>query len=211
MKKGALLYMAWSLACTLGALAVVTLYLIIPSMVVLSPVLRGNWSQLLGALGLLGLVEIAVLTVLIKTTPSYQDQPVQLERREAVRVPTDLDVEVGNAYAGGGDGESPMHGRTLNISHSGMAVLIRPDRSVAYPDHVTLRVHLPEGSVSAEARLLESEDVLVDDRRHHRLRLHLLTMDHDDRQRYLRHLTKIGVVDVATTQEANRSTFTTTR
>lgn len=205
MKKVTLLYIAWSLACTLGALAVVALYLIIPSMVALSPLLRDNWSQLLGALGLLGLVEIAVLTVLTKTTPPYRDQTVQIERRRAVRIPTSLDVEIGTAHAGVGAGKPQMRGRTLNVSRSGMAVLIKPDRSVVYPDHVTLRAHLPDQSVSAKAQLLESEVVLVDDRLHHRLRLHLLVMDYDDRQRYLRHLAKIGAADVATTQEANRS------
>lgn len=129
MKKATPLGIARLLAYALGTLAVVTLYLVIPSLVLLSLILHDNWSRLLTALGLLALGGIAVLTVLAKTTSQHEGQTVRVERRGDVRVPVTLDVKVGSAHPGSGGIERHKEGERQGsvdlpeegVAHSGHA------------------------------------------------------------------------------------------
>lgn len=57
------------LGYTSGTVGVVTLYIVIPLMVLESFILPSQWQQLLVALGVLGLAEVAICTILLKTTP----------------------------------------------------------------------------------------------------------------------------------------------
>ncbi len=68
MKERTLLDAARSLVYTLGALVVVTVYLIVPLMITLSPFLENNWGRLLAAVVLLVLGEVAVFRILKKTS-----------------------------------------------------------------------------------------------------------------------------------------------
>ncbi len=168
------------LAYTLGALATVTIYLIIPLMVVLSTILHDNWSRLVVALGLLAMGEIVVVIVLVRTT--------QRERREAIRKPANFDVEMNTARPGNGDTEFSLSGHAVNASRTGVGILVEPDRSLNYPSGLSVRMHLPESSVTAKARVAASEEILADNHLHHLLRLQFVKMDEDDQRRYLRYL-----------------------
>jgi Na+/melibiose symporter-like transporter len=68
MKERTLLDTARFLVYTLGALVVVTVYLIVPLMITLSPFLENSWGRLLAAVVLLVLGEVAVFRILKKTS-----------------------------------------------------------------------------------------------------------------------------------------------
>ena len=73
MKERTLLDAARSLVYTLGALVVVTVYLIVPLMITLSSFLENNWGLLLAAAVLLVLGEVAVFRILKKTSKEYEE------------------------------------------------------------------------------------------------------------------------------------------
>jgi hypothetical protein len=171
------------LTYTLGALVIITVYLIIPLMVVLSTILHDNWSRLVVALGLLVMGEIVVLVILVKTT--------QRERREAIRKPADFDVELNTARTGNGDTELSLSGRATDVSRTGMGILVKPERPVSYPGNLSVQMHLPAKKVAANAQVVASEDILVDDHLHHLLRMHLVEMGEDDRRCYFRYLAEL--------------------
>ena len=52
---------------------VVTVYLIVPLMITLSPFLENNWGRLLAAAVLLVLGEVAVFRILKKTSKEYEE------------------------------------------------------------------------------------------------------------------------------------------
>ena len=64
---------------TSGTVGVVTLYIIIPLMVLEGFILPSQWQRLLVALGVLGLVELAICTILLKTTPKDMVQGLRVE------------------------------------------------------------------------------------------------------------------------------------
>lgn len=171
------------LAYTLGALVIITVYLIIPLMVVLSTILYDNWSRLVVALGLLAMGEIVVLTILVKTT--------QRERREAIRKPADFDVEINTAHLGNGDTELSLAGHATDVNRTGVGVLVESERLVDYPDYLSVQMLLPGKKVAANAQVVASEEILVDDHLHHLLRMSLIEMDEDDRRHYLRYLAEL--------------------
>ena len=72
-KERTLLHAAQSLVCTLGALVVVTVYLIVPLMITLSRFIESNWSRLSAAVVLLVLGEVAVFLILKKTSKEYEE------------------------------------------------------------------------------------------------------------------------------------------
>ncbi len=73
MKERTLLDRARSLVYTLGALVVVTVYLIVPLMITFSPFIENNWGRLLSAVVVLVLGEVAVFRILKKTSKEYEE------------------------------------------------------------------------------------------------------------------------------------------
>jgi formate hydrogenlyase subunit 3/multisubunit Na+/H+ antiporter MnhD subunit len=61
------------LVYALGVLVVVTVYLIIPLMITLSPFLETYWGRLLAAVGLLTLLEAIVSRILKKTSKKHEE------------------------------------------------------------------------------------------------------------------------------------------
>ena len=64
---------AQSLVYTLGALIVVTVYLIVPLMITLSPFVENNWMRFLAAVVLLVLGEVAVFVILKRVSKEYEE------------------------------------------------------------------------------------------------------------------------------------------
>ncbi len=54
---------------TAGATTIISLYMIIPLMILLNAVLPNTWNRLLIALGILVIVEFMICIILAKTTP----------------------------------------------------------------------------------------------------------------------------------------------
>lgn len=52
-----------------GATTIVSLYMIIPLMILLNAVLPNSWNKLLIALGILSIIEFVICIILAKTTP----------------------------------------------------------------------------------------------------------------------------------------------
>ncbi len=172
-----------------GTGVVVSLYMIIPLMIALSPVFEGNWSRMLAALRLLALGEIAVVAVLTKTSSRPEEQATRIERRRTVRVPASFDVEIAAPIAGGAGAKPLCTGHAIDASPDGMAVLVEPDWCAGHPGYVSLRAYVTETmATAAKARVVISEKVRTGDRAYQLLRLHLVAMDHEDKQSYLRSL-----------------------
>jgi hypothetical protein len=57
------------LGYTVGATTIVSLYLVVPLMILLNAILPSSWNRLLIALGILAVVEFLICIVLAKTTP----------------------------------------------------------------------------------------------------------------------------------------------
>jgi len=55
-----------------GAATILTLYLIIPFLILLNATIPSNWNKLLIALGILALGEFMICLILIKTTPRHK-------------------------------------------------------------------------------------------------------------------------------------------
>jgi hypothetical protein len=55
-----------------GAATILTLYLIIPLLILLNATIPSNWNKLLIALGILTLAEFIICLILIKTTPRHK-------------------------------------------------------------------------------------------------------------------------------------------
>jgi hypothetical protein len=55
-----------------GAATILTLYLIIPLLILLNATIPSNWNKLLIALGILALGECIICLILIKTTPRHK-------------------------------------------------------------------------------------------------------------------------------------------
>ena len=65
---------------TLGSSAVMTLYLVVPLLLLLSPVFPYGWNRLLVACGLVALGELAIFSILSKTTPGIERRALQYSR-----------------------------------------------------------------------------------------------------------------------------------
>ncbi|HAH00065.1 MAG TPA: hypothetical protein DCL75_14725 [Ktedonobacter sp.] len=111
------------LGYTFSTGAVVTLSMIIPLMILLSPVLPHGWNRLLIALGILALGELVVCTILMKTTPRLKGQLLRSEDMETVRKPMAFDVAIGTTYRGNEVRDLPCYGKAISTPLTGMLVL----------------------------------------------------------------------------------------
>ena len=87
-KQGDLLDIPRFIGYTMGAVAVLGLYLIIPLMILLNAILPSTWNRLFVALGILAVGEMLICTVLAKTIPkgTRQRRHVVQENRGDVLV-----------------------------------------------------------------------------------------------------------------------------
>jgi len=111
------------LGYTCGTGIVVTISIIIPLLVLLSPVLPQGWNRLLIALGILAVGECAVCAILIKTTPRLKGQLLRSEGMEAARRPLAFDVSIRTAYRTNEVEDVPLRGRAISTRLTGMLVL----------------------------------------------------------------------------------------
>jgi len=177
----------------LGALTVVTLYLVIPTMIAASALVPGKFLALLTALVALALGQAVVFAVLRKTTPPHERETLGPERRATHRrqVAFPIEIEGGTAHPRGTSPRTFL-GWAADIGAGGMALLVEPSDSVLMQQDIRVRLHLPGQSIIATTRLVLSEPVTVNQRQWQRLRLRLHVMDHADRERY--HLAIAGTV-----------------
>ena len=73
MKERAMSDAARSSVYTLGALVVMTMYLIVPLMITFSPFIENNLGRLLAAVVLLVVGEVAVFGILKKISKEYEE------------------------------------------------------------------------------------------------------------------------------------------
>jgi hypothetical protein len=111
------------LGYTFGTGMVVTFSMIIPLMILLSPVLPQGWNRLLIALGILALGECVVCAILMKTTPRLKGQLLRSEDMETVRRPMAFDVTISTTYRGNEVRDLPPRGRVISTRLTGMLVL----------------------------------------------------------------------------------------
>ena len=177
----------------LGALTVVTLYLVIPTMIAASALVPGKFLALLTALVALALGQAVVFAVLRKTTPPHERETLGPERRVTHRrqVAFPIELEGGTAHPRGTSPRTFL-GRAENIGAGGMALLVEPSYSILMQQDIRVRLHLPGQSIIATTRLVLSEPVTVNQRQWQRLHLRLHVMDHADMERY--HLAIAGTV-----------------
>jgi hypothetical protein len=83
-KQGDLLDIPRFIGYTMGAVAVLGLYLIIPLMILLNAILPSTWNRLFIALGILLVGEMLICTVLAKTIPKDTRQVVQENRGDVL-------------------------------------------------------------------------------------------------------------------------------
>jgi len=111
------------LGYTFGTGMVVTCSMIVPLMILLSPVIPQGWNRLLIALGILVLGECAVCAILLKTTPRLKGQLLRSEDMETVRRPMAFDVSISTTYRGNEGRGLPQRGRVISTRLTGMLVL----------------------------------------------------------------------------------------
>ncbi len=173
------------------AAAVLMLYMIIPLMVALTPLLDDNQSRLFTALVILALCEIPVIAILRKTSLQPEGLAVQGERRRSLRVPADFEVGIKPISTVAGARLSST-AQVANASREGLAVLVEEDWPTEHSGYVSVLAYLPgKRATNVKARIVASEEMREDDRRRRLLRLSLMVMDHEDKQRYLRHLEEL--------------------
>ena len=102
---------------------VVTISIIIPLLVQLSPVLPQGWNRLLIAIGILAVSEFAVCAILIKTTPKLKGQLLRSEDMEDMHRPLTFDVSIRRAYRSNDVTDLPLRGRAISTRLTGMLVL----------------------------------------------------------------------------------------
>ncbi len=191
MKAKTLYEVACLVAYVALAAAIVGLYIIIPLMVALTPLLDDNQSRLFTALVILALGEIPVIAILRKTSLQPEGLAVQGEHRRSLRVPADFEVGIKPTSTVAGARLSST-GQVVNASREGLAVLVEEDWPTEHSVYVSVRADLPgKRATNVKARIVASEEVREDDRRRRLLRLSLIAMDHEDKQRYLRHLEEL--------------------
>ena len=190
MRANALRDVVKLLVYTASATAMLTIYLIVPLMIVFGSTFRQSWSELLAALGTLALLEVPVVAILVKTCSPHKEA-MHIEKRKAVRVPTGFGVEVGARAAKNGP-QSFLPGWAINANRGGLAILVGPEWRLHPSDHVTLRVELPQGTpAEAKARIVSLEEVREDGRASRLLRLEIVAMDHEHKHRYLHYLAEL--------------------
>lgn len=81
-KQGDLLDIPRFIGYTVGAVAVLGLYLIIPLIILLNAILPSTWNRLFVALGILAVGEILICTVLAKTIPRGPSQTKAREHQQ---------------------------------------------------------------------------------------------------------------------------------
>jgi hypothetical protein len=111
------------LGYTSGTGVVVAISIIIPLLVLLSPVLPQGGNRLLLAFGILAVGEFAVCSILIKTTPRLKGQLLRSEDMESVRRPLAFDVSIRTTYCSNEVKDPPLHGRAISTRLTGMLVL----------------------------------------------------------------------------------------
>lgn len=111
------------LVYTCGTGIVVAISIIIPLLVLLSPVLPQGWNRLLLAFCILAVGEFAICAILIKTTPKLKGQLLRSEDMETVRRPLAFDVSIRTAYRGDEVKDPPLRGRAISTRLTGMLVL----------------------------------------------------------------------------------------
>lgn len=180
------------LAYTVSATAMLTLYLIVPLMIVFGSTFRQSWSELLAALGTLALLEVPVVAILVKTCSPPEEavrSRKRSEKRKAVRVPTGFWVEIRGARAAKDSPQFSLTGWAINASRGGLAVLVSPERRLHPPSYVSLRAELPQGTtVEAKARVVSLEEVPEESRASQLLRLELVAMDYQHQHTYLHYI-----------------------
>ncbi len=72
---------------TAGGLAVMALYLIAPLMIILRVIFPYNWNRLLVACALVAMCELAIYTILVKTTPPHERHLHQTEGQKVTYKP----------------------------------------------------------------------------------------------------------------------------
>lgn len=103
---------------------VVAISIIIPLLVLLTPVLPQGGNRLLLAFGVLAVGEFAVCTILIKTTPRLKGQLLwRSEDMKTVRRPLAFDVSIRTTSLGNQVKDPPLHGRAISTRLTGMLVL----------------------------------------------------------------------------------------
>lgn len=191
MKANALRDVVRLLMYTVSATAILTLYLIVPLMIVFGSTFQGISGELLAALVTLALLEIPVVAILVKTC-SPQEETARSEKRKAVRVPTGFGVEISGARAAKDSPQFSLSGWAINASRGGLAVLVGPEWRLHQPGHVTLRAALPQGTpAEAKARVVSLEEVREDERAARLLRLELVAMDYEHQHHYLHYLAEL--------------------
>lgn len=73
MKQRTIFDVGQLLEFVLGALVVVTVYLVVPLTITLSPLIESNWGRFLAAVALLVLGEIAIFRILKTSSKEYED------------------------------------------------------------------------------------------------------------------------------------------
>lgn len=191
MKAAALRDAARFLVYTSGAVAMVTLFAVVPLMLVFGLIFQRTSTELLAALGTLALVEIPVVTILAKTCSSRET--ARSERRKAVRVPVGFGVEISSVSLTGEPSRFSLTGWAVNASRGGLAVLVGQEWRMPQPGYVSVRTELP-GSPAAEAKaqVVSFEEAHEDERVAYLLRLNLVVMDHEHQHRYIQHLNELG-------------------
>ncbi len=172
-------------AFMLAGAAVVALYVVLPLTGMLHsaiPSVPNGIVPLLLALTLVALGEVAVIRVLVRTTPQRHVVEAPRRRAPAFTGPLGFDVELSAGEEG--SREFPSVGRGIP---AGPDLLIVRVGSARWRDHqgpIALSAYLPQRVVYAEATILRAEDAPAQGRPQCILHLRLSGMSPEDEQNY---------------------------
>lgn len=186
------------LGYTLSSVMVVTLYVLIPLVILVRAFFSGQSLAVWAVLGAVVLGEWVVFRVLTRTTSGQAASGTLPQRRAASRRQAAFEVDLGMPRTDTVVLEHPLHGHAVNASADGLAVLVEPAHWRQPKDAIWLQAHLPNGTVGGKARLVAASDITVEGRPQRMLHLQLLEMGHADEARYVQALDRLPSVHEVT-------------